>query len=327
VNSERVRLIGVLPTFRRTHLLASTIARLGEQTRGLDHLIVVDNEGSSDTRTTVAAASISGCLIEYVFPGQNKGFAGGVAAGMRRALEFADDDDWIVLLDDDDPPRFSNALETLSTFASDMRALDDRTAAVGISGGWFDWRRGRMRRIPDDELIDAVPVDHVAGNQLPFFLVRAIRSVGVFCDDLFFGFSELEFGLRLWTSGFSLYGHGPLWLESRRRTRRLNREIRPSLRLRPLSWRDYYTLRNAIFILRRFGRPATALRVTFVHGLAKPMVNLPIAPRQAVRLLMINVRASTDGWLGRMGRRVDPDGARRVGKAGDTSAARVEAST
>ena len=115
--TDTPRLIGVLPTYRRTHLLGRTLADLGMQTRALDHLIVVDNEGSAETSSIVASASIAGCKIEYLPPGENMGFAGGVAAGMRRALEFADDSDWIVLLDDDDPPRFSFALERLAAFA------------------------------------------------------------------------------------------------------------------------------------------------------------------------------------------------------------------
>jgi len=313
---ERAHLIGVLPTFRRAHLLGRTLADLGMQTRPLDHLIVVDNEASAETEAIVASVSIGGCEIQYLRPGENMGFAGGVAAGMRRALEFADDADWIVLLDDDDPPRFSSALEQLAAFAEEMRTRDPLTAAVGISGGWFDWRRGRMRRVPDVKLREeAVPLDHVAGGKLPFFLVGVVRRVGVFCDELFFGFSELEFGLRLWTTGHTLYGYGPLWMESRKQTGRLNHELRPSRRLDPISWRDYYTLRNAIFILRRFGHRGTALRVTLVQGLAKPVANLPVAPGRALQHLRINLRAIRDGWTDRMGRRVEPDGGRRAGKA------------
>jgi GT2 family glycosyltransferase len=314
------RLIGVLPTYRRTELVRSTLARLGDQTRVPDHVIVVDNEASAGTEAVVSAASIPGCTIEYLAPGDNMGFAGGVAAGMRHALTFAGDDDWIVLFDDDDPPRFPNALETISSFGRDMRASDPRTAAVGITGGWFDWRRGRMRRVPDRELTGPVPVDHVAGNQLPFFLAGTVRQMGVFYDDLFFGFSELEFGLRLWRAGYTLYAHGPLWLESRTRTGRLNHELKPSRRLRPIGWRDYYTLRNAIFILRRFRNPTTALRVTFVHGLAKPLANVPVSPALAFRHLRMNLRAIADGWAGRMGRRVEPDGGERAGKAKEAAA-------
>ena len=313
--SSDARLIGVLPTYRRADLLRSTLAELGTQTRPPDVVIVVDNEGSGDTEAVVASATIPGGRAEYLFPGENMGFAGGVAAGMRRALEFADDRDWILLLDDDDPPRFRTALATMDDFARSMRDRDPRTAAVGISGGWFDWRRGRMRRVPDRDLVDAVPVDHVAGNQLPCFRVAAVREMGVFCDELFFGFSELEYGLRLWRAGYSLYGHGPLWLESRTRTGRLNHEMRPSRRLSPPNWRDYYSLRNAIFILRRFDATTTAVRVTVVQGLAKPIANLPLSPVLALRHLRTNLRAIGHGWTGRMGRRVDPDGGLRAGKA------------
>jgi GT2 family glycosyltransferase len=318
-----VRLFGVLPTYRRTALLGSTLGRLGEQSRPIDHLIVVDNEGSAQTAALVQATTPPSGRIEYLDPGENKGFAGGVAEGMRRALELAADDDWIVLLDDDDPPRYPDAIEVIGRFAQEMRTTDAKTAAVGISGGWFDWRRGRMRRVPDEELVGAVPVDHVAGNQLPCFHVGTVRRVGVFCEELFFGFSELEFGLRLWTSGYSLYGHGPLWLEGRARTGRLDRTLRPSRRLHAATWRDYYTLRNAIFILRRFGRSGTALRVSALHGLAKPLVNLLRSPVLASTHLRINLRAMRDGWTGRMGRRVEPDGALRSGKARDPGWAEV----
>jgi glycosyltransferase involved in cell wall biosynthesis len=314
--TEEPHLIGVLPTYRRAKILGRTLEDLGMQTRSLDYLIVVDNETSAETERVVASASIAGCEIEYLSPGENMGFAGGVAAGMRRALEFAADADWIVLLDDDDPPRFTSALERLSSFAATMRLRDPLTAAVGISGGWFDWRRGRMRRVADAQLQEeAIPLDHVAGNQLPFFLVGTVRRVDVFCDELFFGFSELEFGLRLWTSGYTLYGYGPLWLESRKQTGRVGLELKPSLRLQPVNWRDYYSLRNAIFILRRFGHRRTALRVTLVQGLAKPIVNGPLSPRLAFRHVRLNVLAIRDGWTDRMGRRVDPDGGRRAGKA------------
>jgi GT2 family glycosyltransferase len=315
-----VRLVGVLPTYRRTALLASTLDRLRTQSRPLDHLIVVDNEGSPETAELVRSVAARDARIEYLDPGENKGFAGGVAEGMRRVLEFAADDDWIVLLDDDDPPRFPNGFEVIGGFAEEMRARDPRTAAVGISGGWFDWRRGRMRRVPDDELVGAVPLDHVAGNQLPCFRVGVVRAVGVFCEELFFGFSELEYGLRLWTAGYSLYGHGALWLESRTRTRRLGHELRPSRRLHEVTWRDYYTLRNAIFILRRFGRRGTALRVSFVHGIAKPVANLVVSPSLALRHLRIDLRAIRDGWGGRMGRRIDPDGSFRPTKAREVGA-------
>ena len=302
------KLIGVLPTYRRQHLIGEAIERIGRQGRPPDRLVVVDNEGSAETEAIVRGL---GANVEYLGMAENMGFAGGVAAGMRRVLEFAQDEDWIVLVDDDDPPRFDDALERLERLAEECLARDPKTAAVGISGGWFDWRRGRMRRVPDAELVGAVPVDHVAGNCLPCFRVSAVRAVGPFCDEIFFGLSELEFGLRLWRAGYSLYGHGEMWLASRTAAGRLERVLRPSRGLPDMNWRRYYTTRNLIFILRRFDHPWTAVRVTLVPGLAKPVANLFVHPREAVRHLGLSLRAIRDGWTGRMGRRIEPDGGRR----------------
>ena len=302
------KLIGVLPTYRRQHLIGEAIERIGRQTRPPDRIVVVDNEGSLETEMILREI---GGTLEYLGMKENMGFAGGVAAGMRRVLEFADDHDWIVLLDDDDPPRFDDALERLARFAQECVARDPKTAAVGISGGWFDWRRGRMRRVPDDELVGAVPVDHVAGGCLPLFRVSAVRAEGPFCDDIFFGLSELEFGLRLWRAGYSLYGHGEMWLESRTASGRLGHVLRPSRALPDMNWRRYYSTRNLIFILRRFDHPWTALRVSLVPGLAKPVANLFVHPRQATGHLVMSLRAVRDGWAGRMGRRIEPDGGRR----------------
>jgi hypothetical protein len=88
------------------------------------------------------------------------------------------------------------------------------------------------------------------------------------------------------------------------------------MRLAPMNWRRYYVLRNSIYMLKRFGHPWTAVRVTVVN-LAKPFVNLPLNPRLGTRHLVNNVRACWDGWTGRMGRRVEPDSdARHSRKAG-----------
>lgn len=306
------RLIGVLPTYRRTHVLAMTLEELARQTRPLDLLIIVDNEGNPSTEALVRGA---GSSVEYLSLPDNEGFCGGVAAGMRYALRSATDDDWIVVLDDDDPPRFVDALERLHRFAEGMRRSDPRTAAVGISGGGFDWRKGTLRRIPDAALRGSVAVEHLASNNLPLFRVGAVREVGTYSAELFFGFEELEYGRRLLNTGHTLYGHGELWIESRHRAGRIGHVLRPSMGLDAPTWRDYYSLRNLIFILRRFGHPWTAIRVTLERGLAKPLWNLPRHPSWAARRLRVNAAAIRDGWAGHLGKRVEPDGSMREGKA------------
>ena len=310
------RLVGVLVTFRRPAALAITLERLAKQDRRLDRLIVVDNAPSDDSRRAVAGADGVAGTVEHLEMDQNVGFTGGVAAGMRRALEIADDQDYIVVLDDDDPVPFLTIFSELESFAGDMLREDPTTAGVAITGGRFDWKRGRIQRVPDRELHGPVPVDHLAGNQVPFYRVGAVRSAGTFHAPLFFGLSELEFGLRLTRAGYAFYAHGDIWRRRREELGRLGIEGGPSWRLAPMNWRRYYVLRNSVYMLRRFGRTDTALRVAAVN-VGKPLVNLPLEPRLASRHLATNLKACRDGWVGRMGRQVEPDSdARHARKAG-----------
>jgi GT2 family glycosyltransferase len=279
-------------------------------------LVVVDNAPTAESRAAVAGAKEIAAAVDHLEMAENLGFTGGVAAGMRHVLELADDRDWIVVLDDDDPVPYPTVFAELERFAERMLEQDPRTAGVAITGGRFDWRKGRIRRVPDDELHGAVAVDHVAGNQVPFYLVSAVRDAGTFHAPLFFGLSEIEFGLRVTRAGYHFYAHGDLWHRRREAAGRLGLELNPARSLRPMNWRRYYVLRNSIYMLRRFGHPTTALRVATVN-IAKPILNLPLHPRLAAQHLAINLRACRDGWIGRMGKQIEPDSdARHSGKAG-----------
>jgi glycosyltransferase involved in cell wall biosynthesis len=301
-------LFGILITFRRPEALRVMLARLLAQDRPPDRLVVVDNDDSAETKAAVER-SWTPRPLDYIAAPQNLGPAGGIELGMRFVLEHAADDDWVMLLDDDDPPASDAALGDLERFAHATRARDPRTAGVGLVGARFDWRRGRPSRLADAELLgEAVPVDYVGGNQLPTYLVGAVRRVGPFRGDLFFGFDDLEFGLRLGAAGYRLYADGNRWRERRARLGRLGMSGRPSIALNhDVHWRRYYSLRNAIAILRLHGRTWTALRVALLVGLGKPAANLVRAPGRAVRHLRVNWQACRDGWRGRLGRTVGPE--------------------
>jgi GT2 family glycosyltransferase len=132
--------------------------------------------------------------------------------------------------------------------------------------------------------------------------------VGPFRPALFFSLDDLEFGLRLRRADWRLYAYRPprseLWRAGR--IKRTKRRIGLRIHLEEPDWRSYYSLRNLIHILRLHHRVGTAVRVTVVRGLLKPVVNLPVAPGRAVRNLRMNVRACGDAWRGRMGRTVEP---------------------
>jgi GT2 family glycosyltransferase len=295
---------GILVTYRRPVELERSLRAIGAQTRSLGTLIVVDNAGDAERIVHAHAPAAT-----YVRPGANLGPAGGIALGMERLLERVDDGDWVFTFDDDDEIPDSELLAEFGAFAEQMVERDRSTAAVGRSGVRFDRRSGRVVRVPDDELSGVVSVDCIAGNQFPLYSMAAIRAVGPFRADFFFGFEELEFGLRLRDAGYRLYVDGPRWHDDRARRDRIGLDKRParSLRDEP-TWERYYSIRNLIAILRAGDANGAAARVTAITGIAKPLANVPFAPRLALRHLRLSVRACRDGWAGRMGRTVDPGG-------------------
>jgi GT2 family glycosyltransferase len=296
------RVYGVLVTFRRPVELALSLTSIANQTRPLEQLVVVDNDGSAEA---VVREHAPGAI--YLRAGENLGPAGGIALGMERVLETAGADDWVFTFDDDDWSSDRNLFARLVGFAETMRQRDPVTAGIGRSGTRFDCRTGMIVRVRDDELRGPVPVDAVAGNQFPLYSVAAIRATGPFRADLFFGFEELEFGLRLNTNGYHLYVDGAEWHAGRERSNRLDLIVKPSRSLRDEPhWERYYSLRNLIWILRSQGHRGAAVRVTVITGVGKPLANFLRAPGLALRHLRQGLRASRDGWLGRMGRTIEP---------------------
>ncbi len=310
-----MRLLGVLVTFHRPAQLRVTMDRIAAQSRPLDQLVVVDNGSDPETAALIHELEAESAA-RYVDAGSNLGPAGGFALGMERLLAGAADDDWIVLLDDDDPPFFDDAFEGIARFAEEMVERDPRTGAVGISGGRFDRRRGVVVRIGDELIHGAVSVDHITGGGLPAYRVSVVRDVGYPLEELFFGFEELEYGLRMTDAGYRLYADGEVWrrrkgvkrdlglLPSEEESLERRAKVRIAVSVPP--WRRYYSLRNLISILRSDRRTWTAIKVSVGRGLVKPVVTLFVEPDGAWENLKLSWRAVWDGWTRRMGRTVDP---------------------
>jgi GT2 family glycosyltransferase len=299
---------GVLVTYRRPAALAEMLDRLGDQRRRLDTLVVVDNDLTESARAAVAAFAGSTTApgrVDYLPAGANTGPAGGIALGMRSALDHATDDDWVVSLDDDDPPPSVDVFADLERLGRELRAGGEQVGGIGIVGGRFSPDRARAVRVPDEELVGAVRCHWIGGNQFPFYAVGALREVGVFDERLFFGFDDLDFGLRLGAAGYGVFADGELWHRERTRAGRLGVTAEPSLGLEDPSWRRYYSTRNMVYILRNQGHPRGVARLV-ARSLAKPIVNLPRHPRVAARNLALNTRAIADAFRGRMGLTVGP---------------------
>lgn len=297
----------VLVTYRRSHLLPLAFERLAAQGSALGRLIVVDNDPECGANKTVGRFAPTGIEVEYVGPGNNLGPAGGFALGMQHILQDAHNDEAILVLDDNDHLPPFDAVGEQVVLLDNLAEEDPQTAGVGLYGGTFDFRSGRAQRARQWPRDCIAPADHLHGGGYPMYRVAALREVGTFATPLFFGFEELEFGLRLTTSGYRLYMNGPLAQQQQTwRRQELQSHSKPMLGLGPISWRRYYSLRNLLYILLLHGFPRTAAKVAAVRGMAKPIANFVGAPRLSVEHIRWNCLAISDAFTGRMGRTVDP---------------------
>ena len=292
---------GVLVTFGRPESLAAMVAQL--PLVGLESLTIVDNDPSTESER--AAHSAPHLPVAYLPMPENSGPAGGIAAGMARVLATAGDDDWILTLDDDGLTASVDTIRRVRDLGDWLLAHDAPVGAVGAVGARFDRRTGRLLRPTDAELGGPVTVDYVAGGQLLMIRVAAARAVGVFDPDLFFGFDDLDYCLRLDRRGYGVYACGPVWLEARKEHGRLGQSTKPHPR-RENPWRRYYGVRNHIVIMRRYASWPQALAVTVAHLFGRPVRDLAKRRSDWAAIVAAGTRGCFDAWTGRLGRRMEP---------------------
>lgn len=297
---EGAKLWGLVVTYRRPEELGRMLDTLGSQTRGLDRLLVVDNGSDNSVRLL---AEENGLL--YVDAGDNLGPAGAIHLGLNLIADQAGDDDWVMLLDDDDPPHRADLIAGMWGFAHWALEYFDNVGAVGLVGARYDSRRGRLVRVPDSELTGAVAVDYIGGGQFPLYRVSAVRSAGAGDPSFFFGFDDVELGMSMRAAGYAIYCHGDFWRERRDYFGKIGlspRRIRTDPRTS--SWRQYYSVRNATVLAKRYAAP---LRYLPIGAMAALLATLRIArQRRPLREVALPARGYVDAIRGRCGRTVEP---------------------
>lgn len=296
----------LLVTYRRPELLQEVLAAVGSQTTPPSTLFVLDNGVDPGVEAIVRGSPH--IEAQYVPMPDNLGPAGAIAVGLELVLPRAAPDDWILLLDDNDPPWRDDLLEDLLDFAEERCRQDPSIGAVGIDGACINRRTGLLHKNEDGSEDGAIRVDYLFSGYLPLYRVEAVRNVGPFDRDLFFGFEELEFGLRLASSGYRVLVAADLQAAANASVTPLRRE-RNVLSKSPgntaIQWRRYYNHRNLLRIYARYRlwRPLFVVAVAFPLGaLGRSLLR---SPREIGQLTRTYARASLDASLGRLGRRVE----------------------
>jgi GT2 family glycosyltransferase len=236
-------------TYKRPQVLVQTIQSIFEQTIAPVKLLIVDNDTEQSGKT--ALDELEGFPVEYYSVGFNSGPAGGAYEGLKNL--FTQGYEWVLWLDDDDPPRFTDQMEALAAVVERNKHLDS-FAMTGSVGQLYNANKGEIIRIKDEVLLPGVDieVDQIAGNMFPF-VHKKVFDAGVLPDNkLFFGFEDLDFGLRVQNAGFKIIISGKEMYRHRELSGRLNfqRAIYTEKKISTL-WREYYGMRAIIKIITR----------------------------------------------------------------------------
>jgi GT2 family glycosyltransferase len=297
-----MKLGAFIMTRNRPRILKATLESLLAQTRPPDYVLVVDNGPSAETEGVVLAFPES-TVTYHAMPG-NVGPAGAAAFALDRLSR--EGFDWIYWGDDDDPP---GSPETLSRLMRIAETSSHDAGAVGAVGAMWDWRKGEIRRLPDEALAGIINVDTIAGNCQLIIRRDVVSTVGVPDARLFFGLEEIEYCLRIRTAGYRLLVDGDLMKECRAHAGRVGwsrpRHMLPS-HAHDTLWRRYYSTRNYIFAMSRtFQRPDLARRELF-KAIGRACLSWGRGAKYGFAFTMLQLRAIVDGYLGRMGRTVLP---------------------
>ena len=244
-------------TYRRKDTLTDTIHKVFQQTFPPEKILVVDND--PEQTASFVADMFSGKNVLYHPMHFNSGPAGAAKAGLE--ILSSEGYQWIGWMDDDDPPVFENTFELLINLAESK----SNCGCVGVVGQRYNINQGLIDRISDVELDEngSIEVDNIAGGMSKIVSGKAVRENNVLPDaDLFFGFEELDFDLRLQKAGYVLLADRAFYKKHREYYKRSGLKIirgkeKPMNKL----WREYYSTRNSLYIMKKHHCVAGKLRV------------------------------------------------------------------
>lgn len=188
----------VVATFRRPDSLRGVLDGLAHQSHRPSRVVVADNDPDGSARSVVDA--VRWLSVDYLPLGSNLGPAGGWARAVDHIATSGDRGEWLVVMDDDDPIHDREVLKLHLGHAAEQQP---DVAGVGLRGAELDRRRVRLRgmRPVTDGCVD---VDYLASSGAPAYRWTAIDTIGFFDDWLFFGFEDLDLGLRLRNEGWRI---------------------------------------------------------------------------------------------------------------------------
>ncbi|MBL8122090.1 glycosyltransferase family 2 protein [Candidatus Saccharibacteria bacterium] len=198
----------VIPNLNGGEDLLLAIGSLQKQTLK-PHIIVVDN---ASTDGSVGKALKEYPNIELIQHTKNKGYTGGVNPGLKRAIElgasyaapFNDDavadTEWLEKLVTFLNERPNYGAACCKVLKSDKKTLDSTGDYVTVWG--LPYPRGRDEK--DSGQYDAKTDIFAASGAASLFRIEALKRVGLFDEDYFAYYEDVDLGFRLQLAGWKI---------------------------------------------------------------------------------------------------------------------------
>jgi len=310
------RLAVVVLTWNAREDTLACLTRLMPQLASGDLLVVADNGSDDGTAAAVRSRFPAVVLVEN---GGNLGFAGGVNAGLRRAL--ANDADWCLVLNNDtepaadllaqlrsaaaEQPAAVGALQPLLVDAADHARIDSAGLAPRAFPGAHDLAQGAA----SDSLGTAPREIFGACGAAALLRREALQQVGVFDEGLFVLFEDVDLAFRLRAHGYETLLLPSVRLPHRRGISAARGKKATVAHAR----RTFWVQRNTVALALRYwpwprlvvAAPVLVIRILHALWLARahgprtcaPLWRRALAERRVRRTQLR--RAGADRWLGR----------------------------
>lgn len=245
---------GFIITYNRAEVLKETITKVFVQTLSPEKLWIIDNSEGNETEEMIKL--LLTFPLEYVRMGYNAGPAGAAAKGLE--LVGNEGYEWIYWGDDNDPPFRLDCFERLLKIKDQI----PNTGVLGTVGHFFDIKRGLVRRTSNEQLHQDkfLNVDYIAGGMCMLVNGDLARNGVLPNPNLFFGFEELDFCLKVKQQAFEVVVDSGLFLLAREASDRMG-FIKPKYNKKDNLSREYYSLRNLLMIADSIGSKMMKFRL------------------------------------------------------------------
>jgi rhamnopyranosyl-N-acetylglucosaminyl-diphospho-decaprenol beta-1,3/1,4-galactofuranosyltransferase len=200
----------VIVSYNRLTMLPNVVDAVTNQTRKPDLIIIVDNNSTDGSQEWLDRLATNRTDVVSMLLDRNYGGAGGFYYGIKEAYERGAD--WIWVMDDDALPAH-DALECL--LRSSVFEAHQSRDRLGFLASRVNWTDGSLHlmNIPGpyegaDPCDDHCPgLQRIAKASFVSILINrhAVRAVGFPIKEFFIHSDDVEYTLRITSSGFSAF--------------------------------------------------------------------------------------------------------------------------